>query len=191
MQSRVGLWLAHWGRVEFELTSTSLYVRLPAAFRLCIVAAALAVKRSIADPLPVDRWIEYDIALRTDGGDVWLSEEMPNLTYPGEARMRFVIKTGIDDLLFGFCRKPHHNSGDGFVLVDELLGQVRGPRANTTAQPALLLMTGDQVYLDDVAGPMLAAIYQVIEHLGLPPEGLSGAAAGDSAILYHHPDSYF
>lgn len=108
---------------------------------------------TLISALPVDRWIEYDIALRTDSGDVWLSEEMPNLIYPGEARMRFVIKTRIDELLHGSCRRPHHDSGDGLVLVDDLLGQARGRGADPTAQPALLLMTGDQVYLDDVAGP--------------------------------------
>ncbi len=142
-------------------------------------------------PLPTGRWIEYDIALLTDSGEVWLSELCPDLTYPGETRMRFVIKTRIDELLYGSCRKPHHDSGDGLVLADDLLAQVRGTGADPAVQPALLLMTGDQVYLDDVAGPMLSAIHQVIERLGLPSESLSGSVVDDSTALYRHPDTFF
>ena len=41
-----------------------------------------------------------------------------------------------DELLHGSCRKPHHDSGDGLVLVDELLGQARGLGADPTIQPA-------------------------------------------------------
>lgn len=144
-----------------------------------------------SESLPVNHWIEYDIALLTNNGAVWLSELLPHVTYPGEPRMRFVIKSRVDQLLHGSCRKPHYESGDGLLLVDDVLAQARGPQADPAAQPAMLLMTGDQVYLDDVAGPMLAAIHQVIKRLGLPVEGLSGASVDNCAALYRHPDSYY
>ncbi len=52
-------------------------------------------------------------------------------------------------------------------------------------------MTGDQVYADDVAGPMLRAIHSLIERLGLFDEQLDGAVVADSQALYQHPASYY
>jgi hypothetical protein len=49
------------------------------------------------------------------------------------------------------------------------------------------MMSGDQVYADDVAGPMLRAIHALIERLGLFDEHLEGAVVSDSAKLYEHP----
>ena len=48
-------------------------------------------------------------------------------------------------------------------------------------------MTGDQVYVDDVAGPMLRAVHALIERLGLVDEQLEGATVGDSQALYDRP----
>lgn len=58
-------------------------------------------------------------------------------------------------------------------------------------RPALLMMSGDQVYADDVAGPMLRAIHALIQRLGLFDEHLQGAVVSDSAKLYEHPASYY
>lgn len=59
------------------------------------------------------------------------------------------------------------------------------------ARPALLVMTGDQVYCDDVAGPMLAAIHQVIDRVELSPEPLTGATVADSAALMSSDAGYY
>jgi hypothetical protein len=58
-------------------------------------------------------------------------------------------------------------------------------------RPALLVMTGDQVYCDDVAGPMLAAIHSVIDRLGLYPERIFGATVQDSAALLASEHCYY
>src|SRR5690606_24684040 len=71
--------------------------------------------------------------------------------------------------------------------ADRLLQACQRPQE----RPALLLMTGDQVYADDVAGPMLRAIHELIEHLGLFGEYLEGALVDDSTALYRHPASYY
>ncbi|PYY66019.1 hypothetical protein CRX42_34805, partial [Pseudomonas jessenii] len=84
-------------------------------------------------------------------------------------------------------RKPHHPATDGLLCVDALLAQEH----QATDRPALLMMTGDQVYADDVAGPMLRAIHALIERLGLYGEHLEGAVVSDSAKLYEHPASYY
>jgi hypothetical protein len=62
---------------------------------------------------------------------------------------------------------------------------------DVSKRPALLMMSGDQVYADDVAGPMLRAIHALIERLGLFDEHLEGAVVSDSAKLYEHSASYY
>ncbi|OBX33870.1 hypothetical protein A8U91_02913 [Halomonas elongata] len=52
-------------------------------------------------------------------------------------------------------------------------------------------MTGDQVYADDVAGPMLVAIHQLIQRLGLFDEPLDGATVTDSRALYTTDTAYY
>jgi len=90
-------------------------------------------------------------------------------------------------LLHGSCRKPHYPAVDGLLCVDQLLASEHA----ATERPALLMMSGDQVYADDVAGPMLRAIHALIERLGLFGEHLEGAVVSDSAKLYEHPASYY
>ena len=58
-------------------------------------------------------------------------------------------------------------------------------------RPAWLIMTGDQVYADDVAGPMLVAIHALIRRLGLFDETLEGATVRDSQSLYVDEHSYY
>ena len=62
------------------------------------------------------------------------------------------------------------------------------------AWPALLMLSGDQVYMDDVAGPMLRAIHALIERLGLPDESLpelTQSGVVDARSLYAHPQGYY
>ena len=98
----------------------------------------------------------------------------------------FVLRSRIDQLLHGSCRKPHYPAAEGLLCADRLLAA--GPTAEQ--RPALLLLSGDQVYADDVAGPMLRAIHQLITRLGLFDERLDGAVVDDSQALYRHPASY-
>lgn len=65
--------------------------------------------------------------------------------------------------MHGSCRKPHHDSADGLVRADNWIAE---RQESPTEWPAWLLMTGDQVYVDDVAGPMLRAVHALIARLG-------------------------
>ncbi|EGU53810.1 alkaline phosphatase D family protein, partial [Vibrio tubiashii] len=58
-------------------------------------------------------------------------------------------------------------------------------------RPDLLMMSGDQIYADHVAGPTLDAILQTIKLLGLPDEQFEQAPIGSSQELYAHPDCYY
>lgn len=135
--------------------------------------------------LPWDESIDYDLLI--DGTEKGIADWAPHLLY-GDARCpNFVLRARVDQLLHGSCRKPHHPAVDGLLCVDRLLAQ----KHDAKDRPALLMMTGDQVYADDVAGPMLRAIHALIERLGLFGEQLEGAVVSDSARLYEHPASYY
>lgn len=135
-------------------------------------------------PLPCNLAIEYDLLLGDGQG---VATWAPHLLYPGQRRPSFVLRERLDQLLHGSCRKPHHPAADGLLCADRLLQQCQRPQE----RPALLLMSGDQVYADDVAGPMLRAIHELIERLGLFHETLEGALVGTSTELYRHPACYY
>ncbi len=134
--------------------------------------------------LPCDELIEYDLLI--DGG-TGIADWAPHLVYGDASSPNFVLRSRIDQLLHGSCRKPHHPATDGLLCVDTLLAQEH----DACDRPALLMMSGDQVYADDVAGPTLRAIHALIERLGLYGEHLEGAVVSDSAKLYEHPASYY
>ncbi|NBF10957.1 alkaline phosphatase D family protein [Pseudomonas sp. Fl4BN1] len=139
-------------------------------------------------PLPQDVAIAYDLLIsEAEDGACAIADWAPHLLYSGKQRPEFVLHSRIDNLLHGSCRKPHHPSSDGLLCVDRLLAQTPEPQQ----RPALLMMSGDQVYADDVAGPMLRAIHALIERLGLFDEHLEGAVVDDSAALYRHRASYY
>ena len=140
------------------------------------------------EPLPVGTILEYDLRFETPQGNLGLAYLLPQLLYDGERLPSFVIKTHLDNLLHGSCRKPHHPSKDALLRVDKLLYEVREDAAK---RPALFMMTGDQIYADDVVGPMLVAVHQVIRVLGLFPEGLDGAIVNDSEALYSSDYCYY
>ncbi|MDH1576605.1 MULTISPECIES: alkaline phosphatase D family protein [Pseudomonas] len=136
-----------------------------------------------AQPLPSNVELEYDLLINGQGIAGWA----PHLLYPGRRRPSLVLRDRLDQLLHGSCRKPHHPAADGLLCADRLLQACTRPEE----RPAVLLMTGDQVYADDVAGPMLRAIHSLIERLGLFDEHLDGAVVADSRSLYDHPASYY
>ena len=136
----------------------------------------------------------------------------PELCYPGRTSPGFVFLPQVATLLHGSCRKPHYPSGDGLAAADRLLADLiaaggidgttmggnpgtRGQAAEATPSwPSALLLTGDQIYADDVGGPLLRAIHQLIPRLGLPNEMLAGGelqGLADAAALYRHPAGYY
>ncbi|SDI74074.1 hypothetical protein SAMN05216588_12365 [Pseudomonas flavescens] len=136
------------------------------------------------NPLPQDERIDYDLLV---DGRLGIADWAAHLLYDGATQANFVLRSRIDHLLHGSCRKPHHPSQDGLLCADRLLATPHAPHE----RPALLMHSGDQVYADDVAGPMLRAVHTLIERLGLYHEKLEGAVVEDSADLYVHPASYY
>ncbi|WP_163647612.1 alkaline phosphatase family protein [Modicisalibacter sp. 'Wilcox'] len=144
---------------------------------------------TLEDALPEDVPIGYDLHIPAgDGESHGIAAWAPHLLYPGQTRPDFVLRSRCDDLLHGSCRRPHHPAADGLARADHWYAVHRD---TPEARPALLMLTGDQIYADDVAGPLLAAIHALIRRLGLYGERLEGAVVGDSAELLAHPATYY
>lgn len=137
----------------------------------------------LSHALPQDEIIGYDLLI--DG--LGIAQWAPHLLYGDATTPSFVLHSRIHHLVHGSCRKPHHRADEGLLCVDRLLADTHTP----LERPALLMMNGDQIYADDVAGPMLRAIHGLIARLGLFDEFLEGAVVSDSASLYGHRASYY
>jgi hypothetical protein len=165
----------------------------------------LLIDLHLDGPLPLDRWIGYSLALQplTAPEGTWshTADWAPDLCYPGKPSPGFVLPSRVGSLLHGSCRKPHHPRGDALVEADRLLARcleqdagAQVPPDDPPVWPSFLALTGDQVYADDVAGPMLHAIHQVIAMLGLPDEPLSGGELTGldcARALYTHPAGFY
>ncbi|MBM7073166.1 alkaline phosphatase family protein [Shewanella sp. 202IG2-18] len=141
---------------------------------------------SVSTPilLPQDQSISYE--LFTAKGEPLFST-ISDITYDQNETPNFVLKSTVDHLLHGSCRNPHHPSKDALVTADTQLAEELAPNERA----ALLMMSGDQVYIDDIAGPMLYAISQVINKLGLVQERFPDASIAssediryDSSLMY-------
>ena len=132
----------------------------------------------------------------------WLSEHLPTLLYAQQTRFTVQFNKNLRNIMHGSCRKPHFTGKDALPQIDAIIAQniaktnskdepalIKTEKeavnsiASLTDRPDLMLFTGDQVYIDDVAGPMLFAIEQVITLLGLYHERFEGSTLSDSQAL--------
>lgn len=128
---------------------------------------------------PANTALSYDFV--TQQGT--LSSLAPTLCYPDEKRPSFVISNKADYILHGSCRNPHHPSPDALVSADKKVESLA-----IEQRPDLLMMSGDQIYADHVAGPTLDAIDQVIDLLGLPKEEFHHSPISNCEELRKHGD---
>lgn len=154
------------------------------------------------EALPVGEWISYTIELQPlDQADgPWLDHHAwaPDLCYDGEDTPRFRIATHTHSVLHGSCRKPHFKGPDGLVAADALLQKILADYDESDVSdlpewPSVLVMSGDQIYADDVAGPMLSAIHALLAQLGLPSEQLNASQIDqitEADRLYEEPTHY-
>jgi hypothetical protein len=85
-------------------------------------------------------------------------------------------------LIHGSCRKPHGQRRDALPIVDTIIA---GKRSDAYSRPHQLFLTGDQIYADDVAEPLLAELTPTAEMLlGWPTsEQIPGMSKAPRDIL--------
>jgi len=146
---------------------------------------------------------EYDIKLSeyeannkhktTHSNHHYLSDLLPELLYEGQQRFSIKYSQTLQQLVHGSCRKAHFRGDDALPQLDSLIEDSfqENNQGKKTQRPDLVLFTGDQVYIDDVAGPTLCAIKQVVKLLGLYHEEFEGSTVKSSQELDTHKDTYY
>ncbi|NAT34053.1 hypothetical protein CVE26_17310, partial [Pseudomonas syringae pv. actinidiae] len=105
--------------------SSSSFIDYPLTGQRCQVVAVgrqafiHLIDLQLEADLPLDTWVDYD--LRVEGEPGGIAEWAPHLLYEGAGYPDFVVRSSIDHLLHGSCRKPHHCAAEGLLCVDRLL----------------------------------------------------------------------
>ena len=105
---------------------------------------------------PVDEILYYRIVtISADGRES--AFDLSQLAYPEFDMPSFYISSEINKLLHGSCRKPHgsESNEDALAQGDTFLEKTA---SDIQQRPALLLLTGDQIYADDVSISLLAML---------------------------------
>ena len=77
------------------------------------------------------------------------------------------------NLLYGSCRKLHGEDQDSLVIGDKLMQDLA---YNLRKRPGALFLMGDQIYADNVAGPLIGFIEKLSPKLLGWKEGINGIA---------------
>lgn len=141
-----------------------------------------------SEPFEDTARIGYSLSFSDDAQQASWENEQRGLLYDGQSSLCFHYTETPETILHGSCRKPHFHSDDALAQVDVLH---KNAFKKENDFPDLLLMTGDQIYADDVAGPMLKAIHSVIDRLGLYHEELEGAVVTNTNELATHEHGYY
>lgn len=108
------------------------------------------------DAFPEGQVLFYDISVNGKGLRElgFLGEEATAITYPGQPLPSFFLPKDqkLQVLLHGSCRKLHSSSADAMVEADRTIGETID---DLEERPAILCLTGDQIYADDVGGPLI------------------------------------
>ncbi|WP_394221629.1 alkaline phosphatase family protein [Alteromonas gracilis] len=132
--------------------------------------------------------VNYSMSFDDKANQASWEKEQAALLYDGQTALSFHYTETPETILHGSCRKPHFPGEDALAQVDVLHKNAFKQQANF---PDLLLMSGDQIYADDVAGPILKAIHSVIDRLGLYHEALDGAVVNNTKELATHKHGFY
>ncbi len=153
-------------------------------------ALHLAVINASGATLASDRIYHYDIVFGSEGnkrlnGVGILSPTsagsggVDRITYGTAPLPSFTLPPdNLNDLrlLHGSCRKPHGGEKDALAAVHQIL---QSTHSDLNARPHQLMLTGDQIYADDVAGVLLYMIQDAGESLLGWTEAVPGATVAD------------
>lgn len=117
----------------------------------------------LAEPAAFAAGTLYDYALTSP---VWPAGRAPDwagqgftIGRPLPGFMGMPDQIGALNIAHASCRKPHGAGADGLALLARRHTQPAGPRLHQ------LLLTGDQIYADDVAAPLMPRVRRVAQDL--------------------------
>ncbi len=120
----------------------------------------LALARPHDGAFPTDEILAYDVEIETEGAGCRLLVDLgrvggeASIAYGDLPLPTFVLRSRSPELhiLHGSCRLLHGKGDDAFVAADEA---VAGCVLDAGARPSALFLTGDQIYGDEVGGPLI------------------------------------
>ncbi len=128
---------------------------------------AVTARVQLGKPLKEGIVYEYDLTFLLSNSSTTLAVVTNNakLAYPPFKRPSFALPpANLNSLrvLQGSCRMPHAQGKDTLPLVDGLIAATAG---NAFARPHQLLLTGDQIYADDVSDALLMLLIDAADAL--------------------------
>ena len=178
-KNRICVWLAATGQLQLQLTVMDGDEKTLGASRIenlgkenvrlgkSLYVYLLQARAYNEEGFPLNALLFYRLdCLDPESGaasSLFSEEELANLTYGGFKYPSFFITSELKYFLHGSCRKPHGGFDSkeqarmpdalshGHTLMSECFHDLE-------RRPALLLLTGDQIYADDVALSLLAML---------------------------------
>lgn len=155
------------------LATTADSIRIGAQLHICTVTFKLSPEKALAPHL----LYSYNVTIQSGAK----TEDLKSLgllktgTLDGKPNLAMGYSTGflpsfalppaeLTDLriLHGSCRLINRNVTDGLAWADDFIEEAR---TNAKARPHQLLLTGDQIYADDVDAPFLSMIMKLSDQL--------------------------
>lgn len=150
------------------------------------------IDASFSQPLPPSIFVDILLTPTGNNKQQSITKLLPHLCYGDKPKLMVEIRPDIDHIFHGSCRKPHHCSNDALVALDKSIEINHQQSAeNELTRPSLLMMSGDQVYVDDVSAPLLQAIQQTIDLLGLYTEKLPEECEFKADELAQNPNNFY
>ena len=145
--------------------------------------------RPDGDRFPTDELLAYDVVV--DGerrlADLGLLEDDDSIAYRDLPLPTFFIRERIPELtlLHGSCRKLHAGGEDALGAADALVHRFA---LDPEHRPCGLFLTGDQIYADDVAGPLAPHLTALGRELIGRPDVVPGFPPADEIPVWGRKD---
>ncbi|MBA3432136.1 MAG: hypothetical protein H0U16_11740 [Actinobacteria bacterium] len=121
---------------------------------------------------PTDELLYYDVLVKEPSGDssalslrdFGVLEGDDRITYGDLSLPTFFIRKNTPslELLHGSCRLLHGKGEDSLLSADEIIARHATDVVN---RPCAMIFTGDQIYADEVAGPMIVHVRSLATEL--------------------------
>ncbi len=163
-KNRVCVWLATSEPMQLQLTVTdtsnnpfgtgTMNAMNPLGIQLGehLFVHLLQTRSDDPNGYPLDTLMYYRVDQILDGNSspLFSDEELQQIVYGTHPSPSFFISSQLKNLLHGSCRKPHGKctAADGLSHGHKLMQETS---ADLNKRPAILLLTGDQIYADDVS----------------------------------------
>lgn len=145
--------------------------------------------RPKARRFPTDELLAYDLTIEDEQGlqhrlaDLGLLEGAGRITYGALPLPTFFIREKTPELtvLHGSCRQLHAGGEDALMCGDAFVAK---HALDPDRRPCALFLTGDQIYADDVPGPIVRHLTELGQKLTGLSDDVPGIPALDRIAVY-------